>query len=140
MPQVNLNLNKKLFVPKFYPLLLDYSHRWEIYMGSAGSAKSYFITQKLIIRACREKIKILVCRRTATTIRNTCFSLFKDIIAKWHLSEFVKIRETDFNIRFPNGSEIIFIGLDEETKLLSLNGIGTIFIEEVFEVPKAIVE
>lgn len=140
MPQVNLNLNKKLFVPKFYPLLLDYSHRWEIYMGSAGSAKSYFITQKLIIRACREKIKILVCRRTATTIRNTCFSLFKDIIAKWHLSEFVKIRETDFNIRFPNGSEIIFIGLDEETKLLSLNGIGTIFIEEVFEVPKTIVE
>ena len=140
MPQVNLNLNKKLFVPKFYPLLLDYSHRWEIYMGSAGSAKSYFITQKLIIRACREKIKILVCRRTATTIRNTCFSLFKDIIAKWHLSEFVKIRETDFNIRFPNGSEIIFIGLDEETKLLSLNGIGTIFIEEVFEVPKSIVE
>ena len=140
MPQVNLNLNKKLFVPKFYPLLLDYSHRWEIYMGSAGSAKSYFITQKLIIRACREKIKILVCRRTATTIRNTCFSLFKDIIAKWHLSEFVKIRETDFNIKFPNGSEIIFIGLDEETKLLSLNGIGTIFIEEVFEVPKTIVE
>lgn len=140
MPQVNLNLNKKLFVPKFYPLLLDYSHRWEVYRGSAGSAKSYFITQKLIIRACREKIKILVCRRTATTIRNTCFSLFKDIIAKWHLSEFVKIRETDFNIRFPNGSEIIFIGLDEETKLLSLNGIGTIFIEEVFEVPKAIVE
>ena len=140
MPQVNLNLNKKLFVPKFYPLLLDYSHRWEIYMGSAGSAKSYFITQKLIIRACREKIKILVCRRTATTIRNTCFSLFKDIITKWHLSEFVKIRETDFNIRFPNGSEIIFIGLDEETKLLSLNGIGTIFIEEVFEVPKTIVE
>lgn len=140
MPQVNLNLNKKLFVPKFYPLLLDYSHRWEVYRGSAGSAKSYFITQKLIIRACREKIKILVCRRTATTIRNTCFSLFKDIIAKWHLSEFVKIRETDFNIRFPNGSEIIFIGLDEETKLLSLNGIGTIFIEEVFEVPKTIVE
>ena len=109
-------------------------------MGSAGSAKSYFITQKLIIRACREKIKILVCRRTATTIRNTCFSLFKDILTKWRLTEYVKIRETDFNIKFPNGSEIIFIGLDEETKLLSLNGIGCIFIEEVYEVPKPIVE
>ena len=109
-------------------------------MGSAGSAKSYFITQKLIIRACSEKIKILVCRRTATTIRNTCFSLFKDIIAKWKLTPYIKIRETDFNIRFPNGSEIIFIGLDEETKLLSLNNIGAIFIEEAFEVPKPIVE
>lgn len=138
---IQLNLKKDLFVPKFYPMLFDYSNRWEVYMGSAGSAKSYFITQKLIIRACNEKIKILVCRRTATTIRNTCFSLFKDILAKWKLyPEYVKIRESDFNIKFPNGSEIIFIGLDEETKLLSLNNIGAIFIEEAFEVPKPIVE
>lgn len=140
MPNINLNLSKSLFVPKFYPLLFDYSHRWECYMGSAGSAKSYFITQKLIIRACREKIKILVCRRYGTTLRNTCFSLFKDVLAKWQLTPYVKIRETDFNIRFPNGSEIIFMGLDEETKLLSLNNIGAIFIEEAYEVPKPIVE
>ena len=140
MAQINLNLKKSLFVPKFYPLLFDYSHRWEIYMGSAGSAKSYFITQKLIVRACSETIKILVCRRTATTLRNTCFSLFKDILAKWKLTPYVKIRESDFRITFPNGSEIIFMGLDEETKLLSLNNIGCIFIEEVFEVPKPIVE
>ena len=140
MAQIQLKLNKSLFVPKFYPLLLDYSHRWEIYMGSAGSAKSYFITQKLIVRACSEKIKIMVCRRYGSTIRNTCFALFKEILGKWKLLPYVKIRETDFNIRFPNGSEIIFIGLDEETKLLSLTGIGTIFIEEIYEVPKPIVE
>lgn len=109
-------------------------------MGSAGSAKSYFITQKLIVRACKEPIKILVCRRYGSTIRNTCFSLFKEILAKWKLLPFVKIRETDFNIKFSNGSEIIFMGLDEETKLLSLNGIGAIFIEEAYEVPKPIVE
>lgn len=140
MAEINLKLKKNLFVPKFYPLLFDYSRRWEIYMGSAGSAKSYFITQKLILRCLNEKIKILVCRRTASTIRNTCFSLFKDVISKWKLTEFVKIRESDFNIKFPNGSEIIFMGLDEETKLLSLNAIGTIFIEEAYEVPKPIVE
>lgn len=110
-------------------------------MGSAGSAKSYFITQKLIIRACREPIRILVCRRTGATIRNTCFSLFKEILTKWRLyPQYVSIRESDFNIKFPNGSEIIFIGLDEETKLLSLNNIGTVFIEEAYEVPKSIVE
>ena len=109
-------------------------------MGSAGSAKSYFITQKLLVRACNEKIKILVCRRYGSTIRHTCFSLFKDVIAKWQLTPYVKIRETDFNIKFGNGSEIIFVGLDEENKLLSLNNIGCIFIEEVYEVPKPIVE
>lgn len=140
MPVINLNIKKELFVPKFYPLLMDYSHRWEIYMGSAGSAKSYFIVQKLIIRTCREPIRILVCRRYGSTLRNTCFNLFKEIIAKWQLTPYVKIRETDFNIKFPNGSEVIFMGLDEETKLLSLNNIGCIFIEEAFEVPLPIVE
>lgn len=140
MGNINLTLKKSLFVPKFFPLLEDYSHRWEVYMGSAGSAKSYFITQKIIVRCCKEPIKVLVCRRTGTTLRNTCFSLFKDILTKWQLIQLVKVRETDFNIKFPNGSEIIFIGLDEETKLLSLNNIGVIFIEEAFEVPKEIVE
>lgn len=140
MAEIRLKLSKGLFVPKFYPMLFDYSNRFEVYMGSAGSAKSYFVTQKLIVRACSETIKILVCRRTATTIRNTCFSLFKDILTKWKLTPYIKIRETDFNIKFPNGSEIIFMGLDEETKLLSLNNIGAIFIEEAFEVPKNIVE
>lgn len=140
MASITLNLKKSEFVPKFFPYLLDYSHRWEIYRGSAGSAKSYFITQKLIVRAANEKIKILVTRRTGATLRNTCFSLFKDILEKWQLTPYLNIRESDFNIRFPNGSEIIFMGLDEETKLLSLNNIGTIWIEEAYEVPKNIVE
>lgn len=140
MAQIQLNLSRNQFVPKFYPLLLDYSARWQVFMGSAGSAKSYFITQKLIIRACREPIRILVCRRYGTTIRNTCFSLFKDILTKWGLMPYVKVRETDFNIKFGNGSEIIFIGLDDEQKLLSLNNVSTVWIEEAFEVPRSIVE
>ena len=141
MAEIELELSKDLFVPKFFPLLFDYSHRSEIYMGSAGSSTSYFITQKLICRAWNEKIKILVCRRYGTTIRNTCFSLFKNILTKWQLCpKYIKPRESDFNIKFPNGSEIIFMGLDEETKLLSLDDVGCIFIEEAFEVPKDIVE
>ena len=138
--EIELNLSKALFSPKLFPLLFDYSHRWEVYLGGAGSGKSYFITQKLIVRCLREPIKVLVCRRYATTIRNSCFALFKEILSKWKLMEYIKIRETDFNIRFPNGSEIIFIGLDDETKLLSLTNISTIFIEEVYEVSKEVVE
>lgn len=140
MAQIRLKLNKSAFVPKFYPLLLDYSHRWEIYMGSAGSSKSYFVTQKLIVRACSEPIKILVCRRYGVTIRNSCFSLFKEILHKWKLLPYVKIRETDFNIQFPNGSEVIFLGLDDEQKLLSINNISCVFIEEAFEVSKSVIE
>lgn len=138
---IQINLKKRLFAPLFYPYLLDYSHRWVGFMGSAGSGKSYFITQKLIIRAINEPIRILVCRRYATTIRQTVFSLFVEVIKKWKLADYVKINETDYRIRFlHNNSEIIFTGLDDETKLLSLNNIGTIFIEEAYEVPQEMVE
>mgnify|MGYP002673922345 FL=1 len=92
------------------------------------------------MRCLNEQIKVMVCRRYGTTIRNTCFALFKEVLEKWQLIPYVKIRETDFNIKFPNGSEIIFMGLDEETKLLSLTNVSTIFIEEVYEVPKSIIE
>ena len=73
-----------------------------------------------------------MCRRYGSTLRNTCFSLFKEILEKWKLTQYVKIKETDFSITFSNGSQIIMMGLDEETKLLSLNNIGTIWIEEAY--------
>ena len=40
-------------------------------------------------------------------------------------------------IKFANGSEIVMTGLGEETKLLSLADISTIFVEEVFEVEES---
>lgn len=140
MPQVNLNLNKKLFAEKFFPYLQDYTKRWEVYYGGAGSGKSYFITQKIIIRCCREPIRVLVCRRYASTLRNTCFALFKEVLVKWQLTPYVKINESDFRIRFQNGSEIIMTGLDEETKLLSLANISMVWVEEAYEVEKEKVE
>jgi phage terminase large subunit len=140
MAKIELNLGKSIFVPKFYTLLTDYSHRWEFWVGSAGSGKSYTIAQKIIIRCVREPIRVVVCRRYGTTLRNTCFSLLKEILTKWKLTPYVKIRETDMNIKFPNGAEIIMLGLDEETKLLSLNNVSCIWVEEAYEVPKPIVE
>lgn len=140
MAKINLNLKKDLFIPTFYPLLMDYSHRWEFYCGSAGSGKSYSIAQKIVIRCCNEPIKVLVCRRYATTLRNSCFSLFKEILTKWKLTQYVKIKETDMSITFPNGAQIIMIGLDTEEKLLSLNNVSTVWIEEAYEVEKEKVE
>jgi len=95
-------------------------------MGSAGSGKSYFITEKIIIRCCREQIRVLVCRRYGTTIRQTVFELFKEVLKSWQIIPYVKINEGDYRITFPNGSMIIFTGLDEETKLLSLTNISCV--------------
>ena len=140
MPTIELNLKSSLFVPKFKPYLTDYSHRWEFWCGSAGSGKSYFLTQRAIIRCCSEKIRFVVCRRYGTTLRNSVFALFKEVIAKWKLTEYIKIKETDMSFTFPNGSQIILLGLDEETKLLSLANVSAVWVEEAFEVPKNLIE
>ena len=137
---IRLNLKKSLFIPKFFPLLFDYSHRWEFWCGSAGSGKSYTIAQRIIMRCCNEQIRVLVCRRYATTLRNSCFALFKEILTKWQIIKYVKIKETDMSITFPNGSQIIMVGLDTEEKLLSLTNISTVWVEEAYEVEKEKVE
>ena len=70
---MQINIHARTFSSKFLPLLNDYSHRWEIYKGSAGSGKSHFITQKILIKALRGKRRVMVCRRYGTTMRNRTF-------------------------------------------------------------------
>ena len=137
---MQLNIHARTFSAKFLPLLNDYSHRWEIYKGSAGSGKSHFITQKIIIKALREKRRVMICRRYGTTMRNSVFKLFKDVIESFKITHLTRIKESDMSITLLNGSEIIFVGLDNEEKLLSIAGITDVFIEEVYEVPKEIVD
>lgn len=140
MGTIKLNLNKSLFIPKFLSHIRDWSKRWSFWCGSAGSGKSYTIVQKIIIRCCSEPINVLVCRRYATTLRNSCFSLFKEILDAWKLTPYVKIRESDMTIEFPNGSKILLIGLDNEQKLLSLNNVSVIWCEEAYEIEREKVE
>ena len=66
--------------------------------------------------------------------------MFKEILTKWRLLPYVKIKETDMSITFPNGSQIIMVGLDTEEKLLSLTNISTVWVEEAYEVEKSKVE
>ena len=136
--QINLNISRKMFNDRVYENLFDYSHRFEIEMGSAGSGKSYGIAQKMIIKALNNKRKMMICRKYGTTIKNTVFPLFKTVLAKFKVLQYCDVSEYNKIIKLPNGSELIFQGLDEETKLLSLEGFTDIFVEEVFELEKDI--
>ena len=118
---MRLNLDKSIFIPKFLPYITDYSHRWEFWKGSAGSGKTTAICMKILIRSLREKMTVLVCRRYGVGLRNTVFFTFQELIKKWHLTEYCEIVESEMRIKLFNGSRIFFMGLDDESKLLSLN-------------------
>lgn len=138
MARITLNINKNMFSPKFFPYLFDYSHRYEIYRGGSGSGKSYFIVQKLIIKAINSKRKICMCRKRGTMIHHSVWALTISILQEWGLYNYVEINKTLKTITFPNGSTIFMIGLDDEYKLLSIAGVTDFFVEEVSEVEEEI--
>lgn len=133
---ININIKKEVFNEVYLPFLLDYSKRYEVYYGSAGSGKSVFITQKIIIKSLKQKRRVLVARKTAKSNEASTFKLFIDILTQFKLLSLCKINRTTQKITLPNNSEIMFVGLDDVEKLKSITGITDVFIEEATEISK----
>ena len=133
MPQINLKLKKSLFNDVYLPHLTDYSKRYEVYYGGAGSGKSVFIAQKLLVKACKSKRKILILRRFATTLRDSVFQLVVDLLKKWQLYEYCTINLSTYTIILPNESMFLFKGLDDSEKIKSITDITDAWLEEASE-------
>ena len=134
MPPINLKLSKKLFNDVYLPHLLDYSKRYEVYYGGAGSGKSVFIGQKLVVKACKSVRKVLVIRKYGTTLKDSVFQLIIDQLKKWHLYEHCVINLSTYTITLPNGSMFLFKGLDDSEKIKSITDITDIWVEEATEI------
>ena len=131
---INLNISKNIFNATYFPYLSDYSHRYEIYYGGAGSGKSVFVAQKIIYRACKETCKILVIRKYATTLKDSVFDLVIFILKQWQIYSYCKVNLSTYTIVLPNGSIILFKGLDDPEKIKSINGLDSIiWCEEATE-------
>ena len=128
-----LNLKKSLFNDVYYPHLLDYSHRYEVYYGGAGSGKSVFLCQKLLVKACRSKRKVLIIRKYGTTLKDSVFQLVVDMLKKWHIYDLCKINLSTYTITLPNGSMFLFKGMDDSEKIKSITDITDIWCGEATE-------
>ena len=114
-------------------------NRWVVSYGGAGSAKSYSTGQKILIDRIMQETghRWLTVRKVAKTLRVSVFQLFKDLISDIDETENFKINKSDMTITYlPNGSEILFFGLDDIEKLKSIQGITGIWIEEASETEK----
>ena len=128
--KINLQLSRSIFNDAYYPLLFDYSHRYEVYYGGAGSGKSFFIAQKLIAKACASKRKVLIIRKYGTTLKDSVFDLVKETLAKWGLYGYANINLSTYTITLPNGSVFLFKGMDDSEKIKSITDITDIWVEE----------
>lgn len=122
----------KWILPVYHPYVRDYNTRFNVYYGGAGSGKSYFVVQKLILKILQYKRKVLVVRKVQATIKDSIWALFLRLLYK--MPQVIKsINKSDFTIELINGSVIIFKGMDDAEKVKSIEGITDIVVEEASE-------
>lgn len=135
---INVKINKRVFNPKYLPLLND-DTRYIVMFGGGSSGKSYFIVQRYIYKMMKQKCNLLVVRQTGNTNRDSTFALFKQVISDWNLSDIFTI--TDLRVKCLNGNEVIFRGLDDVEKIKSTtfeNGeLTDVWVEEATETNEA---
>jgi phage terminase large subunit len=141
MPKTQIDLSNLSEVtnPAFQPLFTN-KDRWLILMGGGGSGKSYFAAEKVLIRILKAAAEgrvhnFLVLRKTKVSARTSVFKLFCEYISEWGLSEKAKINKTDMTITL-FGSTILITGMDDPEKIKSIQGISSIWLEEMTEFTK----
>jgi phage terminase large subunit len=126
---INLNVSKAMFNKAYLPYLKT-DNRYSVFYGGAGSGKSRFLAMKLTLDLLKQKQKLLVVRQTLASLRDSTFDEFNQVFATYKITDYMKISKTTMTIEFPNGSQIIFKGGDDESKLLSISGIDACWVEE----------
>lgn len=132
---------------RFSSFLTDWDYEQYLLFGGYGSGKSYHVALKIILKLLEEKRTALVVRQVRETIKESCFALFKEVLTKLNLlsDEVIKNNRrptggkvvaisSPLEIRFPNGSRIIFRGMDNTEKIKSIHGVSIVWIEECSEV------
>ena len=132
---MKITINKKGILPCYLPYIRDYGTRVNVFYGGAGSGKSYFVMQKIILKALDSQRKVLIVRKVGATLKESVWSLTLELIHTGGRTPAVKqINKSDLTIEFLNGSVLLFKGLDDSEKIKSINGITDIVIEEATEI------
>lgn len=80
-----------------------------------------------------DKRRILIVRKVATTLRQSTWKLFLDLLHEWGLYDYSRINKSNYEIELPNGAVLLFTGIDDPEKIKSITGIDDIWIEEATE-------
>lgn len=129
--------------PAFDDFIFNWDYETYLSIGSYGSGKSHAIVQKIILKLFSEKRKACVFRDVYDTHKESTFDLLKQVLEDMNLLADNGVRKhptkvcfknSPLEFKFPNGSRIIFKGMDSTEKLKSLNGVSIVWIEECSEV------
>ena len=123
------------------PIYAEYREsvaRYAVLLGGAGSGKSMAAAHKVVQRAhATPGLCQLVVRKVAATLARSVYALLALTISEAGLGKWVRAYPGKLAFHFRNGSKILLSGLDDPEKIKSIQGIGSIWIEEATELEEA---
>ena len=130
---MKLQIHTNIFNSVYLPYLEDFSTRFIVFYGGAGSGKSHFIAQRYVYKALKDVRKVLVLRKVNRTTKASTFQMLLDIVKQFGIYDRCSINRTDFTITLPNGSQFLCMGLDDPEKIKSIAGLTDAWMEEATE-------
>lgn len=145
MSRANIKQIRKQVPPAYFDFMFDWYYKTYLLVGGYGSGKSYQVALKIILKCFEEPRKVLVVREVFETIADSCYDLFVELLVEMDVytedsREFKRKRskvlclKSPMQIRFKNGSKIIFKGMDKPSKIKSINGVSIVWMEEAAEI------
>jgi len=108
---------------------LDEQYRYKVMFGGRGSAKSWTVAKKLLIKGTEKPTRILCTRELQKSIKQSVHKLLVDQISILGLKAFYTV--TDTAIKGLNGTEFMFMGVKHNTEeIKSTEGVDICWIEE----------
>src|SRR3990167_9159740 len=126
-------IEHQVYMPIKAQKVLMPQKRYKVLEGGRGSGKSTSIADALLLRAKKEKLRILCTREMQNSIRDSVHRLLIDRITYLGLdNDFIIKKEIIFSIA---GSEFIFKGLRHNiSEIKSTEGIDICWVEEAEKV------
>ena len=137
--QVRIQLSKTMAKP-FWPIHQDvkrHGHTYYICGGGRGSTKSSYISQEILLLLMQHpECNAVILRKVANTLRNSVYRQMEWALDTLHLGEYWKktVNPMEF-IRRSTGQKILFLGVDDKSKMKSLKMphgyVGVVWYEEL---------
>lgn len=125
----------KIQIPDAFQCLFE-PHRYKVFYGGRGGAKSHNIARYLLVEGCKKPMRFLCTRELQGSIADSVHKLLSDIIDQHGLHTFYNVQQK--TITGKNGTEFIFKGLKHNsTEIKSTEGVDKVWVEEAEKVSEA---
>lgn len=122
------------FPPKFQPLFEP--HRYKVYHGGRGGAKSWSFARAAVLDAYTNKHRWLCTREFQNSVKESVYQILVDTIAEFGLTPWFRITLSEIECLL-TGSVFTFKGLQHQVQeLKSFEGADRVWIEEAQNMSK----